>query len=177
MEGSLLTFVRVLQWIQTEWFSTGGENRAISAVNTCCDRKTPSQNTNVQRWWLTVLAKDNTNEAIWLCLLVFAPASEVDANSRSVFMDASPWLFYLWLSEMKCKNNIRRCVPTCLPECIVLQPLQPAAVPMPQVALVGFFIEIEGGFSVSHRCRDKEQLFQPFSQKATLRCGLWKQAV
>lgn len=48
---------------------------------------------------------------------------------------------------------------------------------MSQVALMGFFIEIEGGFSASHRCRDKEQLFQPFSQKATLRCGLWKQPV
>lgn len=78
-------------------------------------------------------------------------------------------------SEIKGKNNTRRCVPTCLPEYSaiiansrILQPLQPAAAPKPQVALTGFFMEIQGGvsgFSVSHRCRDKGQLFQPFRKK------------
>lgn len=104
----------------------------------------------------------------------------MDANSTiniqtTNFMDVSLSLFSLWLFEMKCKNNTRICVPTCLLEYSaiianfrILQPLQPAAAPMPQVALMGFFIEIQGGFSgflVSHRCRNKEQLFQPFHKK------------
>lgn len=139
---------------------------------------------NAEGWHF--LHKHDTNEVSWylasyIVHIVYPQTwCQVDANSTNKnqmihFMDASLSLFSPWLLEMKCKNNIRRCVPTCLPEYSaiiansrILQPLQPAAAPMPQVALVGFFIEIRGGFSafsVSHRCRDKEQLFQPFRKK------------
>lgn len=158
--------------------------------NLCCDRKTRPQNTNAEGCHF--LHKDNANEvscylASYLAHILYIQTwCKVYANCSSKikmthFIDASFSLFSLWHFEMKCKNNIRRCVPTCLPEYSaivsnsrILQPLQPAAAPMPQVALMGFFIEIQGGFSgfsVSHRCKDKEQLFQPFRKKAHWHVG------
>lgn len=50
----------------------------------------------------------------------------------------TPSKFPFWLLMMKCKNNTRSCVPTCLPEYSaimdnsrILQPLQPAAALLP----------------------------------------------
>ena len=56
----------------------------------------------------------------------------------------------------------------------------PPLLPQSQVALVAFFIEIQGVFSGVFgiaQVQKQRAIIPTFSQKATLRCGLWKQAV
>lgn len=68
-----------------------------------------------------------------------------------------------WLLEMKCKNNTRSCVPTCLAEYSaiiansrILQPLQPAAAPLPS-----------GSYGLFHRI--SRRVFWLFSITQVLR--------
>lgn len=97
--------------------------------------------------------------------------------------------FPFWLLMMKCKNNTRSCVPTCLPEYSaimansrILQPLQLSAAPLPsgsyrlfnKISRRGFWL-----FRYHTGAETKSNYFYfpfPFHKKPRW-CRLWKQAV